>query len=91
MWLYVLSLKDFNANNEEHIQTIMDVHGVNTRHKYYPHKPSANFSCFQKSTYFTGINIFNNLLSDLKSLMAQKSLKQYLNTHSFYSFEYQLS
>jgi hypothetical protein len=42
-------------------------------------------SCFQKSTYYSGIKIFNNLPSSLKSLMNEKSefkaaLKRYLNT-----------
>jgi hypothetical protein len=46
----------------------------------------------QKSTYYSGIKIFNNLPSSLKSLMNEKgefkvALKRYLNTHSFYSID----
>jgi hypothetical protein len=60
---------------------------------YHPlhhlHRLIANLSCFQKSTYYTGIKIFNILPSSLKSLVKEKSqfkvaLKLYLNTHSFY-------
>jgi hypothetical protein len=49
------------------------------------------------SIYYGGIKIFNNLPSDLKSLMNEKArlktaLKRHLNTHSFYSVdEYLLS
>jgi hypothetical protein len=75
----------------------LDVHSVNTRHKHCLHKPFTNFSCFQKSIYYAGITIFNNIPSDLKCLLNEEvrfkvALKQYLNTHSFYSFdEYLLS
>jgi hypothetical protein len=64
---------------------------------YYLHKPAANLSCFQKSTYCAGVKIFSNLPSYLKRLMNEKAqfkiaLKWYLNTHSFYSVdEYLLS
>jgi hypothetical protein len=52
----------------------------------------ANLTFFQKSTYYSGINIFNNLPSSLKSLMNEKAefkvaLKRYLNTCSFYSVD----
>ena len=89
---YIYSLINLITNNEEHFQTNADVHSVNTRHKHCLHKPTANLSCFQKSAYYAGINIFNNLPSDLKGLMNEKArfkiaLKRYLNTHSFYSVD----
>jgi hypothetical protein len=69
----------------------MQMYSVNTRHKHYLHKPTANLSCFQKWAYYGGIKIFN-LPFDLKSLMNDKAKfrmvrKHYLNTHSFYSVE----
>jgi hypothetical protein len=75
----------------------MQMYSVNTRHKNYLHKPTANLSCFQKSMHYAGIKIFNTLPSDLKSLTNEKAwfqvaLKWHLNTYSFYSFdEYLLS
>jgi hypothetical protein len=66
---YIFSLINFITNNEEHFQTNADVHSVNTRHKHNLHKPAANLSCFQKSTYYAGINIFNKMTSNLKCLM----------------------
>jgi hypothetical protein len=67
------------------------IHCVNTRNKHYLHRPIANLTCFQKNVYYSGIKVFNNLPASLKSLMNEKTtfkivLKQYLNTHSFYSF-----
>jgi hypothetical protein len=44
--------------NEEHFQTNADVRSVNTRHRHYLHKPTANLSCFQKNTYYAGIKMF---------------------------------
>jgi hypothetical protein len=46
----------------------------------------------QKSKYYSGIKIFNNLPSSLKSLMNENAkfkepLKRYLNIHSFYSVD----
>jgi hypothetical protein len=73
----------------------MLMYSVNKRHKHYRHKPTANFSCFQKSTYYAGIRILNNLLFALKSHMNGKAwfqiaLKWY--TRLFYSLdEYSLS
>jgi hypothetical protein len=43
-------------------------------------------------SYYSGIKIFDNLPASLKSLMNEKAkfktaLKQYFNTHSFYSVD----
>jgi hypothetical protein len=68
----IFSLMNLITNDEGNFQTNADVHSFNTKHKHYLHKPIANLSCFQKSAYYAGIKIFNNLPSDLKSLMMQK-------------------
>jgi hypothetical protein len=70
---YIFSLINFITNNKEHFQTNAEVHSVHTRHKHYPHKPTTNLSCFQKSAYYAGIKIGNNMLSDLKNLMNVKA------------------
>jgi hypothetical protein len=94
---YIFSLINFITNNKELFQAIGEVHSVNIRQQHYLHKPAANLSCFQKSTYYARIKFFNNLPSDLKSFMKEKArfktaLKRYLNTCSFYSLdEYLLS
>jgi hypothetical protein len=66
---YLFSLINFITNNEELFQMNADILSVNTRHKHYHHKPTANLLCFQKNGYYAGIKIFNNLPSDLESLM----------------------
>jgi hypothetical protein len=63
------------VTNNEHFQTSADVHSANTSQKHYLNKPTANLSYFQKSTYYVGIRIFNNLSCDLKSLMKKHDLK----------------
>jgi hypothetical protein len=63
---YMISLINIITKNKEHFQTNEDVHSVNTRHKHYLHKRTPILTCFQKSIYYAGIKIFNNLPSDLK-------------------------
>jgi hypothetical protein len=94
---YILSLLNLFISNQGHFQANSVVHSVNTRNKHHLHRPIVTLTGFQKSTYYCGIKIFNNLPSSLKSLMNEKAkfkeaLKRYLNAHSFYSvFEYLVS
>jgi hypothetical protein len=83
---------NFVVNNQERFQTNSAMHSVNTRNMDHLHRPTAYFSCFQKSAHCAGIKIFNRLPSNLRSLMNKKAqfevaLKRYLNTHCFYSVE----
>jgi len=78
------------VNNQELFQTNSAIHSVNTRSRDHLHRPTANFSFFQKSAYYAGIKIFDSLPSNLRSLMNKKTqfkvaLKRYLNTHCLYS------
>jgi hypothetical protein len=79
---------NFIVNNQEHFQTDLAVHIVNTRNEDHFHRPVANLSCFQKTVYYSGIKIFSSLPSGLKSLMNKivqfKVALKYLNTHSVY-------
>jgi hypothetical protein len=89
---YILSILIFIINNQEHFQANSAVHSVNTRNKHHLHRPVANLTCFQKSAYYSGIKIFNNPPASLRNVMKEKVkfkvvLKQYLNTHSFYSID----
>jgi hypothetical protein len=89
---YIFSSLIFIIKNQEHFQANSAVHSVNTRNKYHLHRPVANLTCFQKSTYYSGIKIFNNPPASLRNVMKEKAkfkvaLKQYLNTHSFYSVD----
>ena len=58
---YILSLMNLIINNQEFLQTDLSMHNINTRNKHHLHRPHANVSCFQKSTFYAGIKIFNTL------------------------------
>jgi len=80
------------VNNQEHFQTNSTIHSVNTRNSDHLHRSIFNISCFQKSAYYADIEVFNSLLSNLRSLMNKRTqfkvaLKRYLNTHSIYTVE----
>jgi hypothetical protein len=89
---YIFSLMNFILNNQENFQTNSSVHSIDTRNKHHLHRPNANQSCFQKSTFSASIRIFNRLPLSLISLKNEKTkfkvaLRKYLNTHSFYSVD----
>jgi hypothetical protein len=82
----------FITNSQEHFQSNSATHSVNTRNKNQIHRPTANLSCFQKSAYYAGNNIFNSLSSSLTSLINKKAQfkvtsKRYLIAHYFYSVD----
>jgi hypothetical protein len=86
---YIFSWLNFIISNQEHFHANSAVHSVNTRNKHHLHRPIADLTGFQKSTYYSDIKMFNNLQSGLKSLMNEmakfkEALKRYLNTYSFY-------
>jgi hypothetical protein len=89
---YIFTLMNFVVNNQEHFETNSGIHSVITKNRDHLHRPNANLSCFQKSACYAGIEIFNTLPSNLRSLTNKKAqfkvaLKRYLNTHSFYCVE----
>jgi hypothetical protein len=67
IWTLPCEFINFITSDVVHFQTNEDVHSVNTRHKHYPHTPTANLSCFQESVHHAVIKIFSNLPSNLKS------------------------
>jgi hypothetical protein len=83
---------NFILDNQENVQTNSSIHSIDTSNKHHLHRPNANLSCFQKSTFYAGITIFNRLSLSLISLKNEKTkfkvaLRKYLNTHSFYSVD----
>ena len=55
------SLISFIINNQNFFLTNSSIHNINTRNKHNLHRPNANLSCFQRSTFYAGIIIFNSL------------------------------
>jgi hypothetical protein len=91
-YIYIFSLMSFNVNNQQHYQTNSAIHSVNARIGTICTDKSPTSLCFHKNAYYSGIKIFNSLLSSLRSLMNTKAqfkvaLKMYLSTHSFNSVE----
>jgi IS1 family transposase len=89
---YIFSLINFILNNQEHFQTNSSIHSIDTRNKHHLHRPNANLSCFQKSTFYATIRVFNRLPLSLISLKNEKTkfkvaLRKYLNIHCFYSVD----
>jgi hypothetical protein len=64
----IFSLMNFIINNQENFQTNSSIHNIKRRNKHFLHRPNANLSCFQKSTFYAGIIIFNNLPPSLAIL-----------------------
>jgi hypothetical protein len=77
-------------DNQEIFQTNSSIHNTTTRNKRHLHRPNINLSCFQNSTIYAVIKIFNILppsVTILENDMAKlkSDLRKYLNTKSFYS------
>jgi hypothetical protein len=71
---YIFSLMNFILNNQVHFQTNSSIHSIDTKNKHHLHRPNANLSCFQKSTFYTGIRIFSRLPLSLISPKNEKTL-----------------
>jgi len=89
---YILSLTNFIINNQEIFQTNSSIHNIITRKRHHLHRPNAILSCFQKSTFYTGIKIFNSLPPNVTVLKNDNSkfketLRKCIYTHSFYSVD----
>jgi len=77
-------------NKSDIFQTHSSIHNINTRNKHHLHRPNAKISCFQNSTFYDGIQIFNSLPPSVATLNNDKAkfqevLRKYLQTHPFYS------
>ena len=56
-----LLLINLLIHNQESFQTNSSIHNINTINLHHRHRPNANLSCFQKSTFHASIKIFNSL------------------------------
>ena len=73
-------------------QTNSCLHIINTRNKHHLHRPNAILSCYQESTFYAGINIFNTLPTSLTILKNDKAkfqaaFRKFQHIHSFYSVD----
>ena len=69
----ILSLMNFNINNQELFQTNSYIHNTNARKKYHLHRPNARLNFFQTTTFYAGIKIFNSLPTSVTTLKNDKA------------------
>jgi hypothetical protein len=82
----------FVARNRELFVINANVHNFPTRSHNYLHLPIANLSVFQKGVYFSGVQIFNNLPTDLTQTFYnvykfKRAIKRFILDNSFNSLE----
>jgi hypothetical protein len=70
---YILSLMNLIINYQEILQTDLSMHNINIQNKHHLHRPSANLSCFQKSTFYAAIKYFNILPPSVTVLKNDKA------------------
>jgi hypothetical protein len=91
-YLNTFSWLIFVLKNRNLFITNYDMNNVQTRYRDNLYFLSSSLSLYKKSVYYTGINIFNKLPSELKELVQtpkifKSSLKRYVVLHSFYNSE----
>jgi hypothetical protein len=82
----------FVAENEDQFLSNSQVHKINIRQTFNLYVPTANLTVYKKAICYSGINIYNHLLTAIKDLSEDKNtfklaLKRYLLHNSFYSLE----
>ena len=83
---------NFIINNQEIFETNSPIHNIDTRNKRHLHTSHANLSCFQTSTFYAAIRIFNSLPPSVTILKHDKAkfkaaLRKYLDKHCLYSVD----
>jgi hypothetical protein len=89
---YIFSLLLSVINSNDMFEHNCEVHTINTRNRTNLHLPRCRLTAVQKCTYYSGIKVYNDLPSNIKSLIHDKTkfkttLKNFLLTRSFYSLE----
>jgi len=88
----MLSLLMFVVQNKTFFLTNTENYNLDTRQRNNLYLPQANLTIYQKGAYYLGINIFNNLPSEIKNVASNQkkfkiALKKCLYTYSFYTLE----
>jgi hypothetical protein len=65
---YILSLLLFVVGNGIYYRMNSEIHCINIRNKSNLHLPISNLSVYQKTPYYSGLRVFNNLFSQIKDL-----------------------
>ena len=65
---YIISLLLFVGNKKSYFMTNSENYSMRTIHSSDLHLPQIKLAIFQNGVYFSGVKIFNNLLSDIKNI-----------------------
>jgi len=73
----------FIVNSQDNFQTNLSLTRVNTGNMHHLHRQTAKLPCFQESTCYAGIKVFNSLPCQFTSLINAKAqfkvaLRRYL-------------
>jgi hypothetical protein len=82
----------FVVQHKDLFITSMDSHNLETRQSDNLYTPQANLSVYQKGAYYSGVEIFNKLPSNVKDAndnitKFKTTLKRFLYANSFYTLE----
>ena len=75
---YLLSLLLFMAGNVDYFRLNSDIHGFNTKNKSDLHLLPSKSTVFQRGSYNSGIQAFNDLPTHIKNLL--QTIKQFLTS-----------
>jgi len=83
---YILALMYFTIYNQEIFHTNSSIHNINTGNHHL--RPTANLSCFQRSTFYVGKKIFNRIPPGVTILKNDKAkfkaaLRKYFTNNPF--------
>jgi hypothetical protein len=89
---YILSLMMFIIKNKNQFTVNSEIHIIDTRQHTDLHKPTSNLTEYQQGIYYSGVRVYNKLLSDIKQLSDDPKnfdlkLKKFVYLHTFYSLD----
>jgi len=82
----------FMTTNKDNFIKNLVHYSIYTRHNKDLYLPQGNLVIYQTGFQYSGVNIFNNLPSDIKSAsgntkILKNPLKHFLSSHSFYTLD----
>jgi len=65
---YIFSILMFVVKHKDIFTLNVELHKINTHHKFNLHVPSVNLTKVQKGVYYSGITLFNSLPLGIKKV-----------------------
>jgi len=80
------------TTNKDNFIKNLEQYYIYTRHNKDLYLPHGNLAIYQTGVQYSGVNIFNNLPSDIKSTSGNAKrlknlLKHFWSSHSFYTLD----